>query len=117
VGGPWCRQHEEDIRSTATDTSHINQVIQEKDEEMSALKEQIAERKHAEQQAAASAAGASSQSPVKPAADESPHSNMSSPWGTDVSPSASGVDLNALKRFVSMMMMMMMMTAGERLRR
>ena len=79
------RQHEEDIRETAATTSLINQVIQEKDEEMAELKRQIAEKKDAKQRSASVAASSSGAALATAAVvDDSPRSNMSSPWGTDV---------------------------------
>ncbi len=71
---------------TAAETSHINQVIQDKDEEMADLKRQLAERKDARQRFSSAGAASSSGAAAKPAADDSPRSNMSSPWGTDVRP-------------------------------
>ena len=84
-----CRKHEEDIGDTHAETKHINQVIIEKDTEMAELKRQVAQGRPPIAGASSSAKGGASslqQSDNKAGADDdSPKSNMSSPWGTDVS--------------------------------
>lgn len=84
-----CRKHEEDIRDTHAETNHINQVIIEKDAVMAELKRQVAQGRSPIAGASSSAKGgaSSSQQPDSKAGadDDSPKSNMSSPWGTDVS--------------------------------
>ena len=84
-----CRKHEEDIRDTQVETAHINQVIVEKDAEMAELKRLVAQGRPASAGASASARAAASSSQKHgsrgKADDDSPKSNMSSPWGTDVS--------------------------------
>lgn len=80
-----CRQREEEIRETVAETGIINQTIAEKDEEMAELKEQAAEQKLAKQnQAAAASRAGASKDKAAPGAGDSPRSNMSSPWATDV---------------------------------
>ena len=67
------------------ETGIINQTIAEKDEEMAELKEQAAEQKLAKQnQAAAASRAGASKDKAAPGAGDSPRSNMSSPWATDV---------------------------------
>ena len=84
-----CRKHEEDIKSTQAETVHINQVIADKDAEMAEVKQQAAQGRPASAGASSSARAAASslkQHDSRGKADEdSPKSNMSSPWGTDVS--------------------------------
>ena len=80
-----CRQQEEEIRETVAETGIINQTIAEKDEEMAELKEQAAEQNLAKQnQAAAASRAGVSKDKAAPGAGDSPRSNMSSPWATDV---------------------------------
>ena len=84
-----CRKHEEDIGDTHAETTHINQVIIEKDAEMAELKRQVAQGRAPTAGASSSAKGGASslRQPHNKAGadDDSPKSNMSSPWGTDVS--------------------------------
>lgn len=84
-----CRKHEEDIRDTQAETAHINQVIVEKDAEMAELKRQVAQGRPTSAGASSSARAAASSAQKHgsrgKADDDSPKSNMSSPWGTDVS--------------------------------
>jgi hypothetical protein len=84
-----CRENEEEIRDTHAETNHINQVIIEKDAEMAELKRQVALGRPPTAGASSSAkgGGSSMQRPDNKAGvdDGSPKSNMSSPWGTDVS--------------------------------
>ncbi len=80
-----AREREEEIRATVAETGIINQTIAEKDEEMAELKEQAAEQKLAQQsQAAGSSSAAASKAKAAGNAGDSPRSNMSSPWATDV---------------------------------
>ncbi|BDA49596.1 hypothetical protein COCOBI_14-2150 [Coccomyxa sp. Obi] len=82
------REREEEIRATVAETGIINQTIAEKDEEMAELKEQAAQQKLAQQsQAAASSSADASKGKAAGNAGDSPRSNMSSPWATDVSES------------------------------
>ena len=81
-----CRKHEEEIRETHAETNHINQVIAEKDEEMAELKRQAAQGRPVSAGASSSANAAHPHAGKGLADDDSPKSNMSSPWGTDVSP-------------------------------
>ena len=79
------REREEEIRATVAETGIINQTIAEKDEEMADLKEQAAQQKLAQQsQAAASSSTGASKAKTAGNAGDSPRSNMSSPWATDV---------------------------------
>ena len=67
------------------ETGIINQTIAEKDEEMAELKEQAAEQKLAKQtQAAAASRPGASKGKAAAGTGDSPRSNMSSPWATDV---------------------------------
>ncbi len=79
------RQREEEIRETVAETGVINRTIQEKDEEMAELREQAAEQKLAQRSQAAAPSRGAAGSREKPGAGDSPRSNMSSPWATDVS--------------------------------
>ena len=84
-----CRKHEEDIRETQAETAHINDVVAEKDAAMAELKRQAAQGRPSSAGASSSARAAPSSSQKHDSKgkgdDDSPKSNMSSPWGTDVS--------------------------------
>ena len=106
-----CRKHEEEIRDTHAETNHINKIIAEKDAEMAELKRQAAQGRPPSAGASTSAKAVTTLSNPrasrdKTEEDDSPKSNMSSPWGTDVS-------LQALAFAISKLWLLPISRAGQ----